>query len=53
MVNASARLVALNPPKNVNAKTEGKLVKLFAGNEEVVKKINILAILKAQQIILK
>jgi HlyD family secretion protein len=38
MVNASARLVALNPPKNVNAKTEGKLVKLFAVNEEAVKK---------------
>ena len=38
MVNASARLVALNPPKNVNAKTEGKLVKLFAANEDAVKK---------------
>jgi HlyD family secretion protein len=38
MLNASARLVALNPPKNINAKTEGKLVKLFAANEEAVKK---------------
>ncbi|HMK18971.1 MAG TPA: HlyD family efflux transporter periplasmic adaptor subunit [Chitinophagaceae bacterium] len=38
MVNASARIVALNPPKNVNAKSEGKLLKLFAKDEEEVKK---------------
>jgi multidrug resistance efflux pump len=38
MVNASARIVAINPPKIVNAKSEGKLVKLFATDEEQVKK---------------
>ena len=38
MVNASARIVALNPPKIVNAKSEGKLVKLFAKDEEEVRK---------------
>ena len=47
MVNASARLVALNPPKNVNAKTEGKLVKLFAANEEPVKKYQHLGLLES------
>lgn len=38
MVNASARLVALNPPKIIIAKSEGKLMKLFSVNEEAVKK---------------
>jgi len=38
MLNASARIVALNPPKIVNAKSEGKLVKLFAKDQEEVKK---------------
>lgn len=38
IINSSARLVTLNPPKLVNAKTEGKLEKLFVVNEEVVKK---------------
>lgn len=38
LVNASARLVALNPPKMVNGKADGKLVKLFVANEQVVNK---------------
>ena len=38
MVNASARLVALNPSKVVNAKREGKIIQLFAENEQTVKK---------------
>jgi len=38
IVNASARLVALNPSKVVNAKREGKIIQLFAENEQTVKK---------------
>ena len=38
ILRASARLVALNPPKLINAKTEGKLLKLFVTNEQTVKK---------------
>ena len=38
VVKTSARLVALNPPKQVKAKTEGKLLKLFVINEQMVKK---------------
>ena len=38
LITTSARLVALNPPKTINAKAEGKLVKLFAVNEEFVTK---------------
>ncbi|MGH2552544.1 MAG: hypothetical protein ACRDEB_02440, partial [Chitinophagaceae bacterium] len=38
MINASTRLVTLNPPKLVNAKTEGKLLKLLVANEQQVKK---------------
>jgi len=38
IINAGARLVALNPPKLINAKTEGKLLKLFVSNEQQVKK---------------
>ena len=38
LITTSARLVALNPPKTINAKTEGKLIKLFVTNEEVVSK---------------
>jgi len=38
IVNASAKLVALNPPKLVAAKVEGKLLKLLvANNQQVVK----------------
>jgi HlyD family secretion protein len=38
IINASTRLVALNPPKSVIAKTAGKLLKLFVNNEQPVKK---------------
>lgn len=38
IINSSARLVTLNPPKLVNAKAEGKLEKLFVANEQVVNK---------------
>lgn len=37
MISASTRLVTLNPPKLVNAKTEGKLIKLLIANEQQVK----------------
>lgn len=36
-INASARLVALNAPKIVTARQDGKLIKLLVKNEEVVK----------------
>ena len=38
IVNGSTRLVALNAPKLISSKTEGKLVKLFVSNEEEVQK---------------
>lgn len=38
VVKASARIVALNPPKLVQSKVTGKLLKLFVVNEQVVKK---------------
>jgi len=38
IISASTRLVTLNPPKLVNAKTEGKLLKLLVANEQQVKK---------------
>jgi multidrug efflux pump subunit AcrA (membrane-fusion protein) len=38
IINASARLIALNPPKAIAAKTDGKLLKLFVNNEQQVKK---------------
>lgn len=38
IVSGSARLVALNPPKLVISKAEGKLVKLFVTNEQQVHK---------------
>ena len=38
IINGSATLVALNAPKLINAKVEGKLIGLFASNEERVKK---------------
>lgn len=38
MINAPTKLVALNPPKLVNAKTEGKLLKLFVTNGQSVQK---------------
>ncbi len=37
IVNGSARLVALNAPRLISSKTEGKLMKLFALNEQEVK----------------
>jgi multidrug resistance efflux pump len=36
VINGSARLVALNPPKLINSKVQGKLVKLFVTNEQEV-----------------
>ena len=36
IVNTSARLLAINPPKLVNSKTEGRLMKLFVVNEQQV-----------------
>lgn len=36
VVNASARLVAINPPKLITARSEGRLLKLFVANEQSV-----------------
>jgi len=36
IIHAPARLTAINPPKPINAKKEGKLLKLFVGNETQV-----------------
>lgn len=47
IVNGSARLVALNPPKMVSSKTEGKLVKLFVSNEQWVQKNQHLAYMES------
>ncbi len=38
IINSGARLVSLNPPKLINAKTQGKILKLFVINEQAVKK---------------
>jgi HlyD family secretion protein len=38
IINGSAKLVALNPPKLINSKVQGKLVKLFVSNEQHVQK---------------
>ncbi len=38
IINASARLVAINPPKPVIARSDGKIIKLFVTNEEQVHK---------------
>jgi multidrug resistance efflux pump len=38
IINGSARLVALNPPKLITSKVEGKLLKLFVINDQVVRK---------------
>lgn len=38
IITGSARLMALNAPKLINAKVEGKLVKLFVANEQQVSK---------------
>jgi len=38
IINGSARLVALNPPKLIASKVEGKLMKLFVVNEQPVQK---------------
>ena len=38
IVNASARLVAINPPKLIVARTNGRLLKLFVANEQMVTK---------------
>ena len=47
IVNGSARLVALNPPKLISSKTEGKLVKLFVSNEQQVQKNQHLAYIES------
>jgi len=46
-IEAPARLVALNPPKLVTAKTEGKIIQLFVSNEQAVQKGQILAHLES------
>lgn len=38
IILSSARLVSTNPPKLINARTEGKLERLFVTNEQVVSK---------------
>ena len=38
IINASARILTLNPPKLVSSKTGGKLLKLFIANEQQVRK---------------
>jgi len=38
IVNGSARLIALNPPKLISSNTNGKLTKLFVANEQPVRK---------------
>jgi len=38
IVNTSARLVAINPPKLITAKVEGRILKLFVVNEQTVVK---------------
>jgi HlyD family secretion protein len=38
IVNGTARLVALNPPKLISARAEGKLLKLFISDEQQVHK---------------
>jgi HlyD family secretion protein len=38
IINSSAHLVTLNPPKLLNAKVSGKLEQLFIANEQEVKK---------------
>jgi multidrug resistance efflux pump len=47
IINGSARLLALNPPKLIISKTEGKLIKLFVSNEEWVQKNQHLACLES------
>ncbi|MFM9908541.1 MAG: biotin/lipoyl-binding protein [Chitinophagaceae bacterium] len=47
MVKGSLRLVAVNPPKLLIAKTGGKLQKLITANEQEVKEGDILAYLQS------
>src|SRR5690606_34204821 len=47
ITTASARLVALHPPKLVSSRTEGKLVKLFVSNEQLVRKGQVLAYMES------
>lgn len=44
---ANTRLVTLNPPKLVNSRTEGKLVKLLVTNEQQVKKEQVLGYMES------
>src|SRR5882757_6529464 len=47
IIKASTRLVALNPPKLVVARTEGKLMKLFINNGAAVQKNQALGYMKS------
>jgi hypothetical protein len=47
IVNASARLMALNPPKLLSSKAEGKLERLFVKNEHWVYKSQHLAFIES------
>lgn len=47
MINASAHLIALNPPKLIKAKAEGKLVRLFVSNDQPVSKYQQLGYLES------
>lgn len=38
LVNASARLVAIHPPKLITARAEGRLLKVFVSDEQIVTK---------------
>lgn len=46
IVNGSARLVALNPPKLITSKANGRLLKLFVTNEQQIKKEQHLAVIE-------
>lgn len=47
IINSSAHLVTMNPPKLLNAKASGKLEKLFVTNEQEVKKGEHLGIIES------
>jgi HlyD family secretion protein len=46
IINASARIVAVNPPKLISSRSEGKLLKLFTRNEQRVSKGQHLAVIE-------
>lgn len=47
MVNAPTKLVALNPPRLVTSKTEGKLLKLFVVSDQQVQKGQVLGYIES------